>query len=191
MKATEVTPTVEIDPFVIEILEQALIAQALKADQQRVAGKGRETLVWGIAVSGRIQRQHLPHLLSGGDEKVREFVGAGAEISDAEGARKRSEVEQNSTTSRKFHSVTIRRSAASEQGVRKSEGVPSGGFPTLHVWHVSAVHSTWTSAQPPGSIMDRRPVNSRILRLSLHINLRVAMLCRAVLKLVQEEAVCH
>jgi len=35
------------------------------------------------------------------------------------------------------------------------------------------------------------PVNSKILRLSLHINLRVAMLCREVMKLIQEEAVCH
>jgi hypothetical protein len=43
---------------------------------------------------------------------------------------------------------------------------------------------------------DHRPgvkrgfAHSRILRLSIHINLRIALLCREVLKLVQEEAVC-
>jgi len=68
-------------------LEQALIAQALKTEQQRVAGKSGETLVRGIAVSGRIQRQHLPHLLSGGEKEVRELVGTGAKIADAEAAR--------------------------------------------------------------------------------------------------------
>jgi hypothetical protein len=97
-------------------LEQTLITQALKTQQQRVAGKSGEALVRRIAVSGGIQRQHLPQLLSRSQEEVCEFVGAGAEIADAEAARKRSEVEQNSTTSRKFHSVTIRRSAASGQG---------------------------------------------------------------------------
>ena len=34
-------------------------------------------------------------------------------------------------------------------------------------------------------------VNSRILRLSRHINLRVAMFWREIMKVVQEEAVCH
>src|SRR5216684_1945304 len=105
--------------------EQTLIVQALKTEQQRVASKSGEARVRRIAIAGGVQRQHLPQLLSGGNEEICEFVGAGAEISDAEGTRKRSEVEQNSTTSRKFHSVTIRRSAASEQGVRKYGGEPS------------------------------------------------------------------
>ena len=96
----------------IRRLEQTLIAQALKTQQQRVAGKSGEALVRRIAVSGGIQRQHLPQLLSSGDEEVREFVSAGAKITDAEATGQRSEVEQDSTTSRKFHSVTIRRSAA-------------------------------------------------------------------------------
>jgi hypothetical protein len=53
----------------------------------------------------------------------------------------------------------------------------------------------YTSGSAAGIDLDRRLVNklvdNRILRLSLHINLRVAMLCREVLKLVQEEAACH
>src|ERR1035438_1587209 len=48
-------------------------------------------------------------------------------------------------------------------------------------------------AQPPGSI--RSPTwnstHSGIPRLSLHINLGFALLYREILKLVQEEAVCH
>jgi hypothetical protein len=41
-----------------------------------------------------------------------------------------------------------------------------------------------------GVALSGRYAYGRILRLSLHINLRIAMLCREVLKLVQEEAVC-
>src|ERR1039458_1294629 len=41
-------------------LKQALIAQALKTKQHRVAGKRGKALVRRIAVSSGIQRQHLP-----------------------------------------------------------------------------------------------------------------------------------
>jgi hypothetical protein len=85
-------------------LEQTLITQAFKTQQQRVAGKSGEALVRRIAVSGGIQRQHLPQLLSSGEKEVCEFVRAGAEVADAEAARERSEMKQNSTTPRKFHS---------------------------------------------------------------------------------------
>ena len=103
-------------PVQIRFVKQAKFPQTLETEQHRVAGKGGEALVRGIGVPGRIQRQHLPQLLSSGEEEVGEFVGARAEIPDAEGAGQRREVQQDSTTSRKFHSVTIRRSATSGQG---------------------------------------------------------------------------
>jgi hypothetical protein len=79
----------------------------------------------------------------------------------------------------------------SEQGVRKSREEPSGWISSFRDLARSAVNSTWPRRSAAGIDLDRRVINNRTLRLSLHINLRVAMLCREVLKLVQEEAVCH
>src|ERR1019366_9836511 len=67
-------------------LQQSLIAQALQAEQHRVAGKSGEALVRGIGITSRIQRQHLPQYLSGGEEEVCELVGAGAKIADPKAA---------------------------------------------------------------------------------------------------------
>jgi len=58
------------------IFEKSQIAQALKTQQLRVAGKSGEALIRRIAVSSGIQWQHLPQRLSGGEEEVSEFVGA-------------------------------------------------------------------------------------------------------------------
>ena len=96
----------------VRLFEQALIAQAFKTEQHRIAGKSGEALIRGIGVSGGIQRQHLPQLLSRSRKEVGEFVGAGAKVTDAEAPGQRGEVQQNATTSRKFHSATIRRLAA-------------------------------------------------------------------------------
>jgi len=79
----------------------------------------------------------------------------------------------------------------SGQGVRKPAEEPSGWISSFGELALSAVNRTWTRRSAAGIDWDRRVVNNRTLRLSLHINLRVAMLCREVLKLVQEEAVCH
>ena len=73
----------------------------------------------------------------------------------------------------------------------KSAEEPSGWISSFRDLALSAVNSTWTGRSAAGIDLDRRLVDNRILRLSLHINLRVAMLCREALKLVQEEAVCH
>jgi len=121
----------------VRLLEQAPIAQALKADQQRVASKGRETLVRGITVSGWIHRQHLPQLLPGSTEEIGEFVGARAQIANAELTRQRSEVQQDSTRSRRSQAATIYRLAASVQGRRNPGWVP---FETkLSLWGQSPV----------------------------------------------------
>src|SRR5271167_4019695 len=88
----------------------------LQTEQHRIAGKSRETLVRGIGVARRIQRQNLPQLLSGGGEEIGKFVSAGTKVANAEAAGQGSEVQQNSATSGKFHQVTIRRSARLGQG---------------------------------------------------------------------------
>jgi iron complex transport system ATP-binding protein len=54
--------------------------------------------------------------LPGSRQEVCEFVSGGAEITNAKATRQGSKVEQDAATSRKFHSVTIRKSAAGEQG---------------------------------------------------------------------------
>ena len=79
-----------------------------ETDQHGISRKGRETLIRRIAVSGGIQREHLPQFLSGIGEKIGEFVGGGAKVADAEAAGKGSEVKKNSAGSREFHFVTIR-----------------------------------------------------------------------------------
>jgi hypothetical protein len=52
-------------------------------------------LVGRIAVSGGIQRQNLPQLLTGSVQKVSEFVSAWPEIANAKAARQRSAMQQN------------------------------------------------------------------------------------------------
>ena len=112
------------------LAEQALFLQAFKTEQHRVAGKSGETLVRGVAIPGGIQRQHLPQLLSGCGKEISEFVGARAEIADAETTGQRSKVQQDSTTTRDFHAVTIHAPAALEQrrsGLRSVENARDGG----------------------------------------------------------------
>ncbi len=77
----------------IRLLKQSLIPQALKAQQQRIAGKSGEALVRRIAVSSGIQGQHLPQLLSGGGKEVRELAGTRPEIADAKATWQRSAVQ--------------------------------------------------------------------------------------------------
>ena len=96
-------------------LQQTLIAQAFEAEEQRIAGEGGETLVGRIAISGGIQRQHLPQFLSGIGQEVGELVGGRAEVADAEACGQGSEVEQNSTAAGEFHFVRIRRWAGHPQ----------------------------------------------------------------------------
>jgi hypothetical protein len=97
-------------------LEKSLIAQAFETDEKRVAREGREALVRGVAVSGGIEREHLPELLSGCGKKVSKFVGAWAEIADSEASGKGSEVKEDATTAREFHLVRIRRRTVGSQG---------------------------------------------------------------------------
>jgi len=93
----------------VQLLEKSLIAQALKAQQQRVTGKSGKALVGRIAVSSWIERQHLPQLLSGGEQEVSEFIGTRPEIADAEAARQRGAMQQDSAHSREFHAADVRR----------------------------------------------------------------------------------
>src|SRR5208337_576799 len=92
----------------VRFLEQSLIPQPLKAQQQRVAGESREALVGRIAVSSGIQRQHLPQLLPGSVQEVGEFVSTWPEIADAKAARQRSAMQQNTADSWEFHAANIR-----------------------------------------------------------------------------------
>src|SRR5205814_8701278 len=55
--------------------QQALLGQALEADERGRAGEGRQRAVGRVAVAGRAQRQHLPPALAGLSEKIGEAPG--------------------------------------------------------------------------------------------------------------------
>jgi hypothetical protein len=87
----------EIDPLVRELghgahrrgRQVALRHQPVRADQQRVAGKGGEALVGAVAVTGRPQRQYLPQRLLALGQEVKKAVGCFAQVADAVAAGKR------------------------------------------------------------------------------------------------------
>src|SRR5208337_4607134 len=83
--------------------EVALRNQFLKAHQQRVPGKRRETLVGGVAITSGTQREHLPNPLSGASQEIRESISFGTEVTDAESPGQRRGMEQDAATTGEFH----------------------------------------------------------------------------------------
>ena len=75
--------------------QQALLAQAVEADEQRVAREGREALVGRVAVAGGAERQHLPEALAGLRQEVEEGGRLGPELADAVAPGQRRGVEQD------------------------------------------------------------------------------------------------
>src|SRR5215470_15854769 len=65
-----------------------------------------------------MEREYLPHSLSGCGKEVSEFIRARPEVSDTMPARKGSDVEQYSTRSGELHQLTIRSLHSFGQGGR-------------------------------------------------------------------------
>ena len=61
-----------------------------------------------IAITGRIEREDLPELDGCVGEKVSEFVGSSAEITNTEARGQGSEMKEDSAAAGEFHLVTIR-----------------------------------------------------------------------------------
>ena len=60
--------------------QEPVPAQHLRADEERVAGEGREGLIGRVPEPGRPQRQHLPGPLTGPPQCFDQIVGLGAEV---------------------------------------------------------------------------------------------------------------
>src|SRR5262249_7455775 len=91
---------------VLQVLraEQAFVAQALEADQQRVAREGREALVRRIAVARRPQWEHLPQTLVRALQEVEEPLRRRAQLTDPVRARERGGMQQDAAPPRPLHS---------------------------------------------------------------------------------------
>ena len=78
--------------------QQAVADQHLRADEQRVAGKGGETHVGRVAEhrAGGAERQDLPGALPGAVEKIDEIPRGLAEIADAQGTGQGEQGQENS-----------------------------------------------------------------------------------------------
>ena len=63
--------------------EPAITDQELQAEEQGIAGKGRECGVGRAAITGGAERQDLPQSLLGRVEKVHKGVCGRTEVSDA------------------------------------------------------------------------------------------------------------
>ena len=62
--------------------QQIHFDEQIRADDERLSGKGRKALIWRVAKSGRSKREYLPEMLAGGREKVNEIISARSEIAD-------------------------------------------------------------------------------------------------------------
>ena len=76
-------------------VQQAVAHEEFRADQQRVARHGRETLVGGVAEARGAERKDLPVGQARGAHPLDEAVRLGAQIADAERAGQRGGVEQD------------------------------------------------------------------------------------------------
>ena len=81
----------------------AALDQRVEADQQRIAGEGREALVGRVAVAGGAERQHLPEALAGVVQEVGEAMRFGAQLADAVGPGQRRRMQQDAAGSGKSH----------------------------------------------------------------------------------------
>jgi hypothetical protein len=96
--------------------QQSPIAQALETDQKRVAGERREALIRRVAIPRWVNRQNLPNFLPSSREEVGKLISVRAQIANAMASGQRRKVQQNSTTTGKPHSVTIRKTKRLGQG---------------------------------------------------------------------------
>ena len=79
---TVVDPAVR-EPGRIDLVEQAIVDEAFRADEMRVAGEGGERLIRAVTVSGRSEREQLPDTASGTIQELEPAVGTRPEVADA------------------------------------------------------------------------------------------------------------
>ena len=120
--------------------KDSLLVQLLETDQQRIAGLGREALERRVGVTGGIQREHLPQLLSSFFQEIDKGERFRSEVADAKGTGKASGMEQDAAGPRKSHEKSSGDGA--DKGYRKSRGMrracelsPLRGFSIARAWH--------------------------------------------------------
>ena len=109
----------------IRRLQQPVVDQGVRADQQLVAGERRQALIRRVAIPGRSQRQRLPPALPGLVEAVHPCERGRPEIADAVGGRQRRDVQQHA---RRAVSRRKRRNASRPASLmRRSHGAVDDG----------------------------------------------------------------
>jgi hypothetical protein len=88
-------PLLHTDPVNVGWFKIASLHQAFQADQQGIAGKGRQGAIRGIPVSRRPQRQDLPKAMAAGREEINEAISFTSEAADPVGAGKGGRVKQD------------------------------------------------------------------------------------------------
>ncbi len=71
----------------VEFGQQPVFDEAIQTDEQRVAGKGRKTLIGRIAITRRPQGQDLPEALAGVGQKVYELESLCTQLANAPATR--------------------------------------------------------------------------------------------------------
>ena len=76
--------------------------QQVRADQQRLTGKGGETLVGRVAEARGAQGQDLPEMLARAGQEIDKIAGGGAQVADPVGGRERGGMDQDAGEPRRF-----------------------------------------------------------------------------------------
>ena len=84
-------------------LQNPLFTQFLEADQEMISRVRRKRLERGVAIACRVQRQHLPQLLTSIPQKINEGECLRSKFPDAMRPRQAGGMKQDSAGARKFH----------------------------------------------------------------------------------------
>lgn len=83
--------------------QQRFFEQNVEVDQQRVAGKGGETLVGRVAIAGRTERHHLPDTLTRSRQQIGKIIRAISQVTNPPPRRERCRMQQDTAGSLAVH----------------------------------------------------------------------------------------
>src|SRR5262249_34883230 len=65
------------------LIDPSLLRDRLQAKKKRVAGHARQALVRRVSITRRSKRQHLPHALAAGYQKIDKSIGRTAQVANS------------------------------------------------------------------------------------------------------------
>src|SRR6185369_16842947 len=89
----------------LPFLQVPLVDELLEVDQKRIAGKGGEAGVGGVAAAGRPERQDLPERLAGAVQEIDEIEGVFPQGADAFRAGKGCGVQEDPASANMVHQL--------------------------------------------------------------------------------------